>query len=73
MTDFAEVMQVAPGTFSVSPNGVGLGQSNTSFRGFIDGDFTITYDGIPFEDTNDLTLDGRLLRFCGSGQVRAAV
>jgi len=52
VTDFTEIMQVAPGTFSVSPNGVGLGQSNTSFRGFIDGDFTITYDGIPFEDTN---------------------
>jgi iron complex outermembrane recepter protein len=55
MTDFTEVMQMAPGTFSVSPNGVGLGQSNTSFRGFIDGDFTITYDGIPFEDTNNPT------------------
>ena len=55
MTDFTEVMQVAPGTFSVSPNGVGLGQSNTSFRGFIDGDFTVTYDGIPFEDTNNPT------------------
>lgn len=55
MTDFTEIMQAAPGTFSVSPNGVGLGQSNTSFRGFIDGDFTITYDGIPFEDTNNPT------------------
>jgi len=55
MTDFTEVMQIAPGTFSVSPNGVGLGQSNTSFRGFIDGDFTINYDGIPFNDTNNPT------------------
>jgi len=52
VTDFTEIMQIAPGTFSVSPNGVGLGQSNTSFRGFIDGDYTITYDGIPFNDTN---------------------
>jgi len=55
VTDFTEIMQVAPGTFSVSPNGVGLGQSDTSFRGFIDGDFTITYDGIPFNDTNNPT------------------
>jgi len=55
MTDFTEIMQAAPGTFSVSPNGVGLGQSNTSFRGFIDGDYTISYDGIPFEDTNSPT------------------
>jgi len=52
VTDFTEIMQIAPGTVSVSPNGVGLGQSNTSFRGFIDGDYTVTYDGIPFEDTN---------------------
>ena len=55
MTDFTEIMQIAPGTFSVSPNGVGLGQSNTSFRGFIDGDFTVSYDGIPFNDTNNPT------------------
>ena len=55
VTDFTEIMQIAPGTFSVSPNGVGLGDSDTSFRGFIDGDYTVTYDGIPFEDTNNPT------------------
>lgn len=55
LTDFTDIMQAAPGTFSVSPNGVGLGQSNTFYRGFADGDYTITYDGIPFEDTNSPT------------------
>ena len=55
VTDFTDIMQAAPGTFSVSPNGVGLGQSNTFYRGFQDGDYTITYDGIPFEDTNSPT------------------
>jgi iron complex outermembrane recepter protein len=55
VTDFTDIMQAAPGTFSVSPNGVGLGQSNTYYRGFADGDYTITYDGIPFEDTNSPT------------------
>jgi iron complex outermembrane receptor protein len=55
VTDFTEIIQAAPGTFSVSPNGVGLGDSDTSFRGFIDGDYTVTYDGIPFEDTNNPT------------------
>jgi iron complex outermembrane receptor protein len=55
VTDFTELMQAAPGTFSVSPNGVGLGDTSTSFRGFIDGDYTVTYDGIPFEDTNNPT------------------
>ena len=52
VTDFTDVVQAAPGTFSVSPNGIGLGQANTFYRGFADGDYTITYDGIPFEDTN---------------------
>jgi iron complex outermembrane recepter protein len=52
VSDFTDVLQMAPGTFSVSPNGVGLGQPNTYYRGFPDGDYTITYDGIPFEDTN---------------------
>jgi iron complex outermembrane receptor protein len=55
VSDFTELLQMAPGTFSVSPNGVGLGQSNTYFRGFSDGQYTMTYDGIPFEDTNSPT------------------
>jgi iron complex outermembrane recepter protein len=55
VTDFTDLMQIAPGTVSVSPNGIGLEQSNTSFRGFIDGDYSITYDQIPFEDTNNPT------------------
>ena len=55
VADFTAIVQQAPGTFSVSPNGVGLGQSNTYFRGFADGLYTITWDGIPFEDTNSPT------------------
>ena len=55
VSDFTELVQIVPGTFSVSPNGIGLGDSNTAFRGFIDGEYTVTYDGIPFEDTNDPT------------------
>jgi iron complex outermembrane receptor protein len=53
--DFAEVVNLAPGTFSLSPNGIGLGQGKTFFRGFSDGEYTMTYDGIPFEDTNSPT------------------
>ncbi len=48
----AEVVNYAPGTFSLNPNGIGLGQGKTFFRGFPDGDYTMTFDGIPFEDTN---------------------
>jgi iron complex outermembrane recepter protein len=53
--DFAEVVNLAPGTFSLNPNGIGLGQGKTFFRGFQDGQYTITFDGIPFEDTNSPT------------------
>jgi iron complex outermembrane receptor protein len=55
LADFNEVIQMAPGTFSVNSNGVGLGQGKTFFRGFKDGQYTMTYDGIPFQDTNDPT------------------
>jgi iron complex outermembrane receptor protein len=48
-SDFAEVVNLAPGTFSLNPNGIGLGQGKTYFRGFQDGEYTMTFDGIPFE------------------------
>jgi len=53
--DFTEVVQMAPGTFALNTNGPGLGQYKTFFRGFKDGMYTMTFDGIPFEDTNDPT------------------
>jgi iron complex outermembrane receptor protein len=55
VSDFSELLQMAPGTFSVNPNGVGLGDSKTFFRGFADGNYDINFDGIPFYDTNDPT------------------
>ncbi|MCU1323148.1 MAG: outer rane receptor for Fe3+-dicitrate [Acidobacteriaceae bacterium] len=55
ISDFSELLQMAPGTFSVNSNGVGLGDSKTYFRGFADGSYDITFDGIPFEDTNSPT------------------
>ena len=54
-SDYSEIIQMAPGTFSVNSNGVGLGDSKTYFRGFSDGNYDITFDGIPFEDTNSPT------------------
>jgi iron complex outermembrane receptor protein len=54
-SDYTEMMQIVPGTFSVNPNGVGLGDSKTYFRGFSDGQYTMKFDGIPFEDTNSPT------------------
>jgi iron complex outermembrane recepter protein len=55
VSDYTEILNMAPGTFGVNPNGVGLGDSKTFFRGFSDGQYTMTYDGIPFEDTNTPT------------------
>jgi len=55
IADYTELLNDAPGTFSVNPNGVGLGDSKTYFRGFKDGQYTMQADGIPFNDTNDPT------------------
>lgn len=55
MSDWATIVQMAPGTFSNSPNGIGLGQAKVYFRGFADGNYDVTWDGIPFNDTNSPT------------------
>ena len=55
ISDYSQVLQMAPGTFSVSANGPGLSDTKTFFRGFKDGYYSMTFDGIPFNDTNDPT------------------
>ena len=55
VADYTELLNFTPGTFSVNPNGIGLGDSKTYFRGFKDGQYTMQADGIPFNDTNDPT------------------
>lgn len=55
VADYTELLNYAPGTFSVNPNGIGLGDSKTFFRGFADGQYTMLVDGIPFNDTNSPT------------------
>jgi iron complex outermembrane receptor protein len=50
--DYTEVMQMTPGVFSINSNGVGLGDAKMFFRGFSDGLYDITFDGIPWNDTN---------------------
>lgn len=55
--DYAQVILLTPGA-SLSPssgNGVGLGDQKITLRGFKDGQYNITYDGIPFGDSNDPT------------------
>jgi len=55
VSDYAQVLQMAPGTTSYAANGPGLGDTKTSFRGFNDGYYNMTFDGIPFGDTNNPT------------------
>jgi iron complex outermembrane recepter protein len=55
VSDYSQVLQMAPGTFSVSANGPGLSDTKTFFRGFKDGYYSMTFDGVPFNDTNDPT------------------
>ncbi len=55
IADYGEIVQMVPSTFTISQDGIGLGQSKTYFRGFPDGDYDIDFDGIPFYDTNTPT------------------
>ncbi len=55
VADFGEIVQIVPGAFTTSTDGIGLGQSKTYFRGFQDGDYDIDFDGVPFYDTNTPT------------------
>jgi iron complex outermembrane receptor protein len=53
VADFSAIAAIAPSvTIGISTNGPGLGETKNSIRGFKDGEFAITYDGIPFGDTN---------------------
>jgi iron complex outermembrane recepter protein len=55
-TNYDEVIKFTPSTFDVAPNGPGLAESQgISIRGFQDGQFNVTFDGIPWQDSNDFT------------------
>ncbi|WP_158912592.1 TonB-dependent receptor [Caulobacter sp. S45] len=54
--DYNEIVMFAPGvTAAPSSNGPGLGESEPTLRGFTDGEYNVTFDAIPFADTNDPT------------------
>jgi len=53
------VVLIAPSVSGITSNGGGIGDYNVvEMRGFQDGQFNITYDGIAFGDTNDPTHHG---------------
>ncbi|MFI4974008.1 MAG: TonB-dependent receptor [Caulobacterales bacterium] len=53
---WVNVVSVAPSISGIGANGGGVGEyTKVTMRGFQDGQFNITYDGISFADTNDPT------------------
>lgn len=55
-TNYDEAIKHSPSVFDVAPNGPGLAESQgISIRGFQDGQFNVTFDGIPWGDSNDFT------------------
>ena len=54
--DYSAIAAIAPSvTGGISANGPGLGEAKNGLRGFKDGEFNMTFDGIPFGDTNGAT------------------
>jgi len=51
-SDYNSVIKFTPGFYSNNANGP-LGDSKGGWRGFQDGQYNITFDGIPFGDAND--------------------
>ena len=54
--NFNTIAGIAPGASTQpSPNGPGAADTKTVLRGFQDAQYNVTWDGIPFGDTNDPT------------------
>jgi len=54
--DFNTLIAITPGvSISGTSNGQGFGETKAVIRGFQDGEYNVTYDSIPFADTNNPT------------------
>lgn len=54
--DFNQLALITPSFSSTGGDGgMGISESKGTLRGFQDGEYNITYDGVPFGDTNDPT------------------
>ena len=51
--EYSRVAVIAPGLSGDSTNGPGLSETKVSMRGFSDDQYNITFDGIPWGDTNN--------------------
>lgn len=53
--DYTQIINLSPSVSGTSFNGPGLGEAKSVIRGFQDGQYNITYDGIPWGDANGPT------------------
>lgn len=55
-SDFFELIALTPSVnITGNNNGAGLTETKATIRGFQDGEYNVTYDSIPFSDTNNPT------------------
>ncbi len=55
-SNYSDIVAISPSVQSIQPNGPGLMENQSlSIRGFQDGFFNVTFDGIPWNDSNDFT------------------
>jgi len=55
-SNYADLINLTPSVYSIDPNGSGLMESQSlTIRGFQDGQYNVTLDGIPWGDSNDFT------------------
>jgi len=53
---YADAIRLTPSVNNINPNGPGLMETNgPTIRGFQDGQYNVTFDGIPIGDSNDFT------------------
>lgn len=58
--NYTDIVSIAPSVVDMAPNGPGLMESGSgggtpTLRGFQDGHYNVTFDGIPWGDSNDFT------------------
>jgi iron complex outermembrane receptor protein len=53
IAEYSRIVNIAPSLSGDSANGPGLSETKTTLRGFSDDQYNITFDGIPWADTNN--------------------
>ncbi len=55
-SNYTDIISILPSVVSVDPNGPGMMETQSlTIRGFQDGQYSVTFDGIPWGDSNDFT------------------